>query len=89
MAWLLKNLSKMRIGPFLGGYLKPQAMCSTCSKNFSFMSADDGPAWLTLVIVGHAIVPLMLVFGRSDFVTQWLTDATGQNEFSDKQDLQD
>ena len=45
---------------------------STCNEDFSHISADDGPAWLTLLVVGHAIVPLMLVFGRNDYVPLWL-----------------
>lgn len=59
-------------GPLLTGYLKPQASCSACKEDFSHISADDGPAWLTLLIVGHAVVPLMLFFGRSDVVPLWL-----------------
>jgi uncharacterized protein (DUF983 family) len=59
-------------GPLLTGYLKPQTMCSACNEDFSYISADDGPAWLTLLIVGHAVVPLMLAFGRDDYVPLWL-----------------
>ena len=59
-------------GPLLKGYLKPQATCSACNEDFSHISADDGPAWLTLLIVEHPVVPLMLVFGRSDYVPLWL-----------------
>ena len=59
-------------GPLLTGYLKPQASCSACKEDFSHISADDGPAWLTLLIIGHAVVPLMLFFGRSDVVPLWL-----------------
>ena len=59
-------------GPLLEGYLKPLPTCSTCNEDFSHISADDGPAWLTLLVVGHAIVPLMLVFGRNDYVPLWL-----------------
>ena len=55
-------------GPLLTGYLKPQASCSACKEDFSHISADDGPAWLTLLIIGHAVVPLILFFGRSDAV---------------------
>ena len=54
------------------GYLKPLPTCTTCNEDFSHISADDGPAWLTLLVVGHAIVPLMLVFGRNDYVPLWL-----------------
>ena len=59
-------------GPLLEGYLKPLPTCSACNEDFSHISADDGPAWLTLLVVGHAIVPLMLVFGRNDYVPLWL-----------------
>jgi len=59
-------------GPLLEGYLKPLPNCSICNEDFSHISADDGPAWLTLLVVGHAIVPLMLVFGRNDYVPLWL-----------------
>ena len=59
-------------GPLLEGYLKPLPNCSICNEDFSHISADDGPAWLTLLIVGHAVVPLMLVFGRSNYVPLWL-----------------
>ena len=59
-------------GPLLTGYLKPQVSCSECKEDFSHISADDGPAWLTLLIIGHAVVPMMLFFGRSDVVPLWL-----------------
>jgi len=59
-------------GPLLTGYLKPQASCSACKEDFSHISADDGPAWLTLLIIGHAVVPMMLFFGRSNVVPLWL-----------------
>ena len=59
-------------GPLLEGYLKPLPTCSACNEDFSHISADDGPAWLTLLVVGHAVVPLMLVFGQNAFVPLWL-----------------
>ena len=59
-------------GPLLQGYLKPLPKCSTCNEDFSHISADDGPAWLTLLAVGHVVVPLMLVFGLNDSVPLWL-----------------
>ena len=67
-----KTCPKCGKGPLLTGYLKPRASCSACKEDFSHISADDGPAWLTLLIIGHAVVPLMLFFGRSDVVPLWL-----------------
>ena len=63
-----KTCSQCGKGPLLTGDLKPQASCSACKEDFSHISADDGPAWLALLIVGNAVVPLMLFFGRSDVV---------------------
>ena len=54
------------------GYIKPLAECPACGENFRHISADDGPAWLTLLVVGHAVIPLMLLFGRYDVVPIWL-----------------
>ena len=68
-----KRCPKCGIGAVLTGYLKPASSCSHCGENFSHISADDGPAWLTLLIVGHAIVPLMLVFGRDNAIPAWFS----------------
>ena len=67
-----KTCPKCGKGPLLTGYLKPQASCSACKEDFSHISADDDPAWLTLLIFGHAVMPLMLFLGRSDVLPLWL-----------------
>jgi len=59
-------------GALLYGYLKPHKSCAVCHEDFSHISADDGPAWLTLLIVGHAVVPLMLYLGRDELVPLWV-----------------
>ena len=59
-------------GAVITGYIKPLAECPACGENFRHISADDGPAWLTLLVVGHAVIPLMLLFGRYDVVPIWL-----------------
>ena len=67
-----KTCPQCGVGALLEGYLKPQSSCAACNEDFSHISADDGPAWLTLLIVGHAVVPLMLIFGRNDLFPMWL-----------------
>ena len=67
-----KTCPQCGVGALLEGYLKPQSSCVACNEDFSHISADDGPAWLTLLIVGHAVVPLMLIFGRNDLFPMWL-----------------
>ena len=40
-------------GPLLHHYLKPHQSCSNCGQDLSHQRADDGPAYLTILIVGH------------------------------------
>ena len=50
-------------GPMLRGYLKVRESCPVCSENLEHQRADDGPAYLTILIVGHLMAPmLMFVF---------------------------
>jgi len=47
-------------GYLFRGYLKPVERCATCHEDLGHIRADDGPAWLTILIVGHLIVALVL-----------------------------
>lgn len=52
-------------GPLMNGYLKVRDHCTVCSEELSHHRADDGPAYLTILIVGHIMAPLMhIVFVR-------------------------
>ena len=68
-----KRCPKCGVGAVLTGYLKPASSCSHCGEDLSHISADDGPAWLTLLLVGHAIVPLILIFGRDNAIPAWVS----------------
>ena len=47
-------------GPMLRGYLKLRDECPVCGEDFTPARADDGPAYLTILIVGHVMAPLLL-----------------------------
>ena len=47
-------------GPLLQGYLKVRDTCPVCNEELFHQRADDGPAYVTILIVGHIIGPLML-----------------------------
>ncbi|WP_380057669.1 DUF983 domain-containing protein [Falsihalocynthiibacter sp. SS001] len=47
-------------GPMLTSYLKVRAQCSVCGENLYHQRADDGPAYMTILVVGHIIAPLLL-----------------------------
>lgn len=52
-------------GPMMNGYLKVRDTCAVCGEDLHHQRADDGPAYLTILIVGHLMAPLMLfVFTR-------------------------
>jgi uncharacterized protein (DUF983 family) len=69
---ILKQCPQCGVGQLLTGYLKPEPCCSYCGEDFRHISADDGPAWLTLLVVGHAVVPLMILLGRDAAISPWL-----------------
>lgn len=48
-------------GPMLRGYLKVRDACPVCGEELHHHRADDGPAYLTILIVGHLLAPLLLV----------------------------
>ncbi|MFT4151748.1 MAG: DUF983 domain-containing protein [Paracoccaceae bacterium] len=47
-------------GPMMKGYLKVRDSCPVCGEDFHHHRADDGPAYLTILIVGHILGPVML-----------------------------
>ncbi len=46
-------------GPLLFGYLKVRDHCTVCEQEFHHHRADDGPAYLTILLVGHLMAPLL------------------------------
>lgn len=50
-------------GPLFKSYLKVNDTCAVCREEFWHHRADDGPAYLTILLVGHLMAPLLhLVF---------------------------
>jgi uncharacterized protein (DUF983 family) len=48
-------------GPLLRGYLKVRDACPVCGEDLHHQRADDGPAYLTILIVGHLMAPAILI----------------------------
>lgn len=48
-------------GPLLKTYLKLHDTCPVCREDLTPARADDGPAYLTILIVGHLMAPLLLL----------------------------
>ena len=67
-------------GPVLSGYLKVRAACPVCREVLHHHRADDGPAYLTILIVGHLMAPALLwafVRFRPDPMTLFTLFAVG------------
>ena len=58
-------------GATLSGYLTRVPSCASCGLDLSGIRADDGPAWATLIVVGHVLAPLMVILGRDERVPVW------------------
>lgn len=49
------------------GYLMVRAACPNCGEALHHQRADDGPAYLTILVVGHMIAPaLHFAYSRFD-----------------------
>ncbi len=53
-------------GKLFRAYLKLSDTCSCCGTPLAEYRADDGPAWATILIVGHLIAPFLIIAARSD-----------------------
>jgi uncharacterized protein (DUF983 family) len=64
-AWPAMRLGFRRRCPHCGqgalfdGYLKVNDRCPVCREELFHHRADDGPAYLTILIVGHLVAPLI------------------------------
>ena len=47
-------------GQLYGRYLKVQPVCAACSYELARHPADDGPAYLTIILMGRLIIAPML-----------------------------
>ncbi|MBB04951.1 DUF983 domain-containing protein [Pseudooceanicola sp.] len=47
-------------GPIMKSYLKVRDHCPVCREALYHHRADDGPAYLTILIVGHLLAPSLL-----------------------------
>lgn len=53
-------------GRIMAGYLRQAEGCSHCGERTGDIRADDGPAWATILIVGHLVSPFFFVFANRD-----------------------
>ncbi len=53
------------------GFLKVVPVCRACGAPLGSARADDAPPYFTILIVGHIVVPLMLLMQRMRAPPDW------------------
>jgi len=53
-------------------YLKLNERCASCGTEIGVIRADDMPAYLTIVLVGHIIVPLAMILENRYAPPTWV-----------------
>ena len=59
-------------GKLFRAFLKVDDHCAVCGQDFSGHRADDLPAYLVIVIVGHIVVPTALIIETDYSPPVWL-----------------
>ncbi len=47
-------------GPMMRSYLKTRKQCAVCGEELHHHRADDGPAYVTILVSGHLLAPMIL-----------------------------
>ena len=59
-------------GRVFQGFLKVVPACAHCAAPLGLARADDAPPYFTILIVGHIVIPLMLIVERSRQPPLWV-----------------
>lgn len=59
-------------GKIFESYLKQVEKCPHCEEDIGSFRSDDGPAWLTILIIGHIVAPFIIFFALNETLPQWL-----------------
>ncbi len=60
-------------GRLFGKFLKVNDACPACGEELHHHRADDFPAYLTIVIVGHILVPIVLAYELEMTSALWIS----------------
>ena len=57
------------------GFLRVVSECSNCGAPLGLARADDAPPYFTILIVGHIVIPALLIMQRASDPPMWLLSA--------------
>jgi uncharacterized protein (DUF983 family) len=58
-------------GALFQGYLRVADACPACGETLAHHRADDAPAWATMLIVGHVMVPVIFAARGVEGMPTW------------------
>jgi uncharacterized protein (DUF983 family) len=61
--------------PIFRGYLRVVDHCPNCTAPLGAARADDAPPYFTILVVGHIVIPAMLVLERTESPPIWVQTA--------------
>lgn len=53
------------VGRLFRGFLRVSSECEHCGAPLGLARADDAPPYFTILIVGHIVIPLMLIMQKT------------------------
>lgn len=59
-------------GHLFSSFIRPSKTCASCNAPLGRVPADDVPPYVTIMIVGHIVVPLMLLLERTETPPLWV-----------------
>lgn len=59
--------------PLFASYLKQVEHCAVCGEAWGHIRADDAPPWLTILIVGHILVPPAIAVEAWELWPGWVS----------------
>jgi len=62
-------------GRLFNGFLRVAETCDHCHAPLGLARADDAPPYFTILLVGHIVIPLMLIMEKSSQPPIWLLSA--------------
>jgi uncharacterized protein (DUF983 family) len=62
-------------GHVFDGFLRVVPQCSSCDAPLGLARADDAPPYFTILIVGHIVIPAMLIMQKLSDPPTWLLSA--------------
>jgi len=59
-------------GKLFTSYLQQTDHCDYCHEDIASLRADDGPAWLTILVTGHIVAPFIVFFALNETYPAWV-----------------